>query len=166
MKKYATALFLFIFVMFFWFSGPLNSYASSQQMPKFSLIDVRNGGLVDSDIYKGKVLLISFFATFCPPCVQEVPVFNKLQREYSGVGFSVVGLSVDNLGPAVVEKFIEKHKIEYPVVMADRKTAMDFGGVAVIPTGFLVDKNGNVVRRYTGYVSHKTLENHINDLLK
>lgn len=143
---------------------PLQSLAATK-MPEFTLESVRDGKTVSSESFDGKVLLLIFFATWCPPCAEEVPVLVKLQDDYSGAGFSVVGLSVDQQGPAVVADFMERHDINYPVLMAESRTTMDFGGVYGIPVSFLVSKAGNVVKKYMGYVQPKILAKDIESLL-
>ncbi len=135
-------------------------------MPPFALQSIRDGKTIASDSFSGKVLLLTFFATWCPPCVQEVPVLKQLQAEYGDAGFSVIGLSVDQQGPPVVATFVEKNQINYPVLMAEAKTIEDFGGVYGIPVAFLVNKSGQVVKKYTGYVQHTVLEKDIVSLLK
>lgn len=135
------------------------------QMPSFALESVRDGKIVDSSAFKGKVLLLTFFATWCGPCVEEVPTLVKLQTEMVDAGFSVIGMSVDQQGPALVAKFIEKKAINYPVLLAESKTSNDFGGIYGIPVAFLVNKTGNVVKKYTGYVNHTVLEKDIRSLL-
>lgn len=138
---------------------------ASTKMPEFALKNVRDGSVVKSSSFAGKVLYITFFATWCPPCVQEVPVLVELQNELSASGFSVVGLSVDQEGSSVVAGFAEKNEINYPVLMTEYKTTTDFGGVFGIPVAFLINKAGNVVKRYTGYVQHRVLEKDIRSLL-
>ena len=135
-------------------------------MPQFSLSSVTDGKKVSSQDYKGKVLLVTFFATWCPPCRQEIPTLKKLHEEFGPEGFAVLGLSVDEGGSGIVNKLVEKEQINYPVLMADRSTANDFGGIAGIPTSFLVNQQGNVVKKYPGYIPHKVLERDIKALLK
>lgn len=135
-------------------------------LPQFSLPSVTDGKKVSSEDYKSKVLLITFFATWCPPCRQEIPTLKKLQGELGPEGFAVLGLSVDEGGSKIVKKLVDKEQINYPVLMADRSTANDFGGIAGIPTSFLVNRQGNVVKKYPGYVPHKLLERDIKALLK
>lgn len=138
---------------------------AATQMPSFALESVRDGKIVESNTFDGKVLLLTFFATWCPPCVEEVPALVQLQNELADAGFSVVGLSVDQQGAAIVAKFIEKRSINYPVLLAESKTTQDFGGIYGIPVAFLVNKSGNVVKKYTGYVQHGVLEKDIRSLL-
>ncbi|MBU1566326.1 MAG: TlpA family protein disulfide reductase [Proteobacteria bacterium] len=138
---------------------------AATQMPAFALESVRDGKIVDSSVFKGKVLLLTFFATWCPPCLEEVPVLIKLHGDMADAGFSVIGMSVDQQGSAVVSKFVEKKAINYPVLLAQSKTTNDFGGIYGIPVAFLVNKTGNVVKKYTGYINHTVLEKDIRSLL-
>jgi peroxiredoxin len=143
----------------------VGSAQASAQMPSFSLPDAVNGTTINSKDFNGKTLLVTFFATWCPPCMQEVPTLMELQSQFSKSNFSVIGLSVDQGGPEVVAKLVEQRSINYPVLMADENTARNFGGVAGIPTSFLVNKEGNVVKKYPGYVPHAILENDIQKIM-
>lgn len=139
--------------------------AAASKMPSFVLPDVVTGADVDSKRFSGKTLLVTFFATWCPPCMQEVPDLIRLHKKYKSKGFSVVALSVDESGPKTVKKLVEKRSINYPVLIADRTTARDFGGVVGIPTSFLVNSQGTVVKKYPGYVPHVVLENDIKKIM-
>ena len=136
----------------------------NEKMPEFELPSALGGKAVNSKDFSGKVLLITFFATWCPPCRQEVPTLIQLQTDYELKGFSVIGLSVDK-GKKVVAKMIKKEKINYPILMAKSKTARDFGGIVGIPISFLVNKQGIIVKRYTGYVQKSLLEKDIKNIL-
>lgn len=166
MKKIGT---LFI-LMIFWLLPLLltidvtNVY-SSTKMPFFALENVVDGKIVQSKSFKNKVLLVSFFATWCPPCKEEAPILVRLQNELSADGFSVIALSVDQGSTSKVVSFVKKNQINYPVLIAESKTAVDFGGVYGIPVAFLVNKSGNVVRKYTGLVGYKALNKDIRSLL-
>ena len=134
-------------------------------MPEFSLPSALDGKKVDSKDFRGKVLLVTFFTTWCPPCRKEIPALIKLQSDLGPKGFSIIGLSMDEKGPEVVVKLIKKEKINYPVLMGKSKTARDFGGVIGVPTSFLVDRQGVIVKRYPGYVPRSTLEKDIKSIL-
>ena len=140
--------------------------SAASKMPSFVLSDVLTGDKVNSEQFEGKTLLVTFFATWCPPCMQEVPDLIELQNKYSDKGFSVVALSVDQGGAGVVKKLVEKRSINYPVLMATGGTARAFGGVVGIPTSFLVNSKGTVVKKYPGYVPHVLLENDIKKIMK
>lgn len=143
----------------------ISSAYAAARMPTFNLPNAVNGATTNSVDFSGKTLLITFFATWCPPCMQEIPTLIQLQNQFSKAHFSVIGLSVDEGGPEVVAKLITKRSINYPVLMADAAIAHNFGGVSGIPTSFLVNKEGNVVKKYPGYVPHTVLENDIKKIM-
>jgi len=143
----------------------VSSVSAASKMPAFSLPDVVTGDTVDSTEFEGKTLLVTFFATWCPPCMQEIPNLIQLQNDLGDKGFSVLGLSVDQGGAAIVKKLVEKRSINYPVLLADGGTARDFGGVVGIPTSFLVNSKGQVVKKYPGFVPHVVLENDIKRIM-
>jgi len=89
----------------------------------------------------------------------------ELQKRLAESGFSVIGFSVDQKGVDKVLNFVKNKNINYPVLMANLQTNMDFGGVYTIPASFLVNRSGNVVKSYIGYVEHSVLEKDINSLL-
>jgi len=97
--------------------------------------------------------------------MQEIPDLIRLQDKYKSKGFSVIGLSVDESGAKTVRTLVEKRSINYPVLMASGATARDFGGIPGIPTSFLINSQGTVVKRYPGYVSHIVLENDIKSVM-
>ncbi|MCB2181695.1 MAG: TlpA family protein disulfide reductase [Desulfobulbaceae bacterium] len=135
-------------------------------MPEFSLKSAADGKTVKSEEFKGKVLLVTFWATWCPPCMQEIPSLIELQEEFGPEGFSVVAVSVDQGGSKPVKKIITKTGINYTVLMADSKITRDFGGIVGIPTSFLINKEGNIAKSYPGYVGHTILADDIKEMLK
>ncbi len=141
------------------------SASGATKMPDFALPNVLDEKTISSSSFEGKALLLTFFATWCPPCVEEVPTLINLQKKYGRGDFSVIGLSVDQGGAAIVRKFVKKESINYPVAQADARTMQDFGGVYGIPVSFLVNKKGNVVKKYTGYVPQSVLEKDLKKIL-
>lgn len=139
---------------------------AAAKMSAFALSSVKDGAIIKSSSYQGQAILINFFATWCPPCRKEIPDFIKLQKEYGGKGFTVIGISTDQGGAALVDKFAQKMEINYPVLLSEAKTPETFGGIVGIPTSFLVNREGNVVKRYDGYVDHQTLVNDLKAILK
>ena len=129
---------------------------SATKMPAFRLADVVSGQPIDSSSFHGKSLLVTFFASWCPPCIQEIPNLINLQNRYGEQQFSVIGLSVDQ-EQEVVRTLVSDRNINYPVMMADNEITVRFGGVFGIPTSFLVNRNGTVVKKYSGYVPHAVL---------
>jgi len=134
-------------------------------MPAFSLPAAIDGAVVTSENYRGKAMLITFFATWCPPCLQEIPTLKELHTKFQRQGFAVVALSVDEGGADVVARLVRQASINYPVLMADKTTTHNFGDVVAIPTSFLVNRNGQVVKKYPGYASRVLLERDIESVL-
>lgn len=137
----------------------------ADSMPVFSLPSALDGKKINSASFQGKALLITFFATWCPPCMQEIPTLIQLQEDYSGKGFSVIGLIVGEAERKEVINLVDKRKINYPILMSDEKIISGFGNIPGIPTSFLVNREGNIVRRYPGYVPHAMLEKDIKSIL-
>jgi peroxiredoxin len=134
-------------------------------MPKFTLPDATSGQQIPSDAFAGKAMLVTFFATWCPTCLHEIPKLIKMQSEFAASGFSVVGLSVDQGGPPVVQRLMRRTGINFPVLMADLSTAESFGGVYMIPVSFLVNKSGQVVKKYPGPAPESVLTKDIRGVL-
>ena len=130
-------------------------------MPPFSLPTAVGGQVVASETYRGQAVLITFFATWCPSCLQEIPTLKQLQAQCGKQGFAVVALSVDEGGAAAVARLVEQAGITYPVLMADRGTTRDFGNVVAVPTSFLINRSGHVVRKYPGPMPRTLLERDI-----
>ena len=114
-----------------------------RRAPEWTLKDV-DGREVKSADYKGKVVVVDFWATWCPPCRKELPEYVAMQKKYAERGLVILGFSVDELPPAEVKAFGEKMKINYPLIMADGATAEAFGGVEGLPTAFVIDREGNI----------------------
>lgn len=129
---------------------------AATKMPEFKLEDVVTGKKISSSSFDGQSLLVVFFATWCPPCIQEIPNLIQLHSDFKNDNFSVVAISVDQ-EKGVVQKMVDKKEINYPVMMADKSVTRDFGGVYGIPTSFLVSSSGTVVKKYSGYVPHSVL---------
>jgi thiol-disulfide isomerase/thioredoxin len=117
--------------------------------PTWRLQDLA-GKTVTSDEFKGKVLVVDFWATWCPPCRAEIPGYTQLQAKYGKDGFVIVGISLDQAGPEVVKTFAEQNGINYQLVMGDEAVVAAFGGVEGIPTTFLIDRAGQVRDRKVG----------------
>ena len=122
---------------------------TESRVPDFSVQDL-DGRTVRMSDFRGQVVLIDFWATWCGPCRMSIPHLIDLYNEYSSKGFTVLGISLDQRGPTVVRPFVATNKIPYPVVMGDQATVQKFGSVRAIPTAFLVDPEGYIVGRYEG----------------
>ncbi|MEZ5277752.1 MAG: TlpA disulfide reductase family protein [Opitutaceae bacterium] len=125
------------------------------------------GGTFNSSDLAGKIVVIDFWATWCPPCRAEVPDYVEMQEAYREKGLVIVGISFDEgaNAEARVAKFMEDYKINYPVVMGDYAVAEAFGGILAFPTTFVVDREGRLVHRKVGYKPKSYLEEIISGLL-
>jgi thiol-disulfide isomerase/thioredoxin len=109
-----------------------------------------DGKVVSSDDFKGKVVVVDFWATWCPPCKSEIPGYIAMQKKYAAEGLVFVGISVDEDGPEVVRKFMKDYGINYPIVMANEDVVSAFGPIEGYPTTFIIDRDGNIVNRKIG----------------
>ncbi len=133
------------------------------QAPDITLYGLDNKPFKISD-HRGKVVILDFWATWCPPCKAEIPSFIELQKKYEKEGLIVIGAALDE--PGKVADFARKFGINYPVGLAGQEQAKAYGGIRGIPTTFVIDRQGNIVRNYTGFRPKMVFENDIKELLK
>ncbi len=124
-----------------------------------------DGTALSSDDLKGKVVVLDFWATWCPPCRAEIPGYVEMQKKLESAGVVIVGVSLDQKGPPVVKSFAEKYAINYPLVMGDDAVVQAFGGIEAIPTTFLIDRDGQVRHRKVGMMEHADYEALVTSLL-
>ena len=132
--------------------------------PNFSLLDV-TGQRVELSSYRGKVVLLDFWATWCDPCRDEIPHFVELQNRYRDQGLQIIGVSMDD-GPEPVRDFYQQFKMNYPVVMGTAKTGELYGGVLGLPIAFLIGRDGRIRARHIGATDIAVFEKEIVDLLR
>jgi thiol-disulfide isomerase/thioredoxin len=132
--------------------------------PAWSLVNV-DGKRLQSTDFLGKVVVIDFWATWCPPCRMEIPGYVALQRKYGDQGLVIVGISLDQAGVAAVKTFLNQNGVDYPVVMGDAAVVKAFGGIEGIPTTFVIDRTGKVAFSKVGYMAHEAFEAKVQPLL-
>jgi peroxiredoxin len=114
--------------------------------------------------YRGKVVLLDFWATWCDPCREETPHFVELQQQYADRGLQIIGVSMDDTS-APVREFYQQFHMNYPVVMGDAKTGEAYGGVLGLPIAFLLDRDGRIVAKHMGSTKAETFDQEIAALL-
>lgn len=116
--------------------------------------------------YKGKVVILDFWATWCTGCKQEIPWYMEFADKYRQDGLAVLGVSMDDEGWTVVKPFLaEKMKINYPVIIADHALAQQFGGIGNLPVTLLIDRDGRIAYTHVGVVDKASFEGEIQELL-
>jgi cytochrome c biogenesis protein CcmG/thiol:disulfide interchange protein DsbE len=114
--------------------------------------------------YKGKVVLVNFWATWCDPCYIEIPWLIEMQQKYEAKGFTVLGISMDEEGKSAVDPFLAKERfnvngqklpMNYPIVIGNDEVADKFGGLLGYPTSFLISRDGKIVKKVQGLISYE-----------
>jgi cytochrome c biogenesis protein CcmG/thiol:disulfide interchange protein DsbE len=137
---------------------------ASKTAPDFILADARGERLRLAD-YKGKVVLLNFWATWCGPCKAEIPWFIEFQKQYQAKGFTVLGVSLDEDGWKVINPFVAEQKINYPILLGNEEVNQRYGGIEALPTTLLIGRDGKVAYLHAGLVSKSEYEKEILQLL-
>jgi thiol-disulfide isomerase/thioredoxin len=132
--------------------------------PDFSLPNLE-GGQLDLSAYRGKVVLLDFWATWCVPCRAEIPHFVELQDKYRDRGLQIIGVSMDD-GPEPVRDFYQRFKMNYPVVMGNAKIGELYGGVLGLPIAFVIGGDGRVYSKHIGATDIAIFEHELVSLLQ
>ena len=143
-----------------------NAALKGKPAPDFQLKDLDGKNVRLSDL-RGKAVLLNFWATWCPPCKIEMPWFVDLQKQYGPQGLQIVGVAMDE-GNAhdAVAKFAKEMGLNYPVLLGNDKIADQYGGVDALPTTFYIGRDGKIVTRVFGLVSHSEIEDNVRAALK
>ena len=140
------------------------SSSLTKTAPDFTLATV-DGGTVRLSSFRGRVVLVDFWATWCGPCRAEIPNLKEVRESFASRGFEIIGVSLDDSGPEAVRAFTEEYGIDYPVVLGSQELTQQYGGIQAIPTAFLVDREGRIVERFVGFKPVATLRERIEPLL-
>ena len=140
------------------------NYNNSQKAPNFILTDT-NGKQVKLSDYKGKIVILDFWATWCPPCRRGIPDLIDLQKQYKK-NLAVIGISLDIDSKKEVVPFIKEYGINYKVVYGNNEVVQKYGNIQSIPTTFIIDQNGNIVTSYIGLQRKETFKSQIDALIK
>lgn len=165
------ALWMMVALLLLGFSTPplhagtgIASSLVNHRAPSFSRVDLDRRQINLAD-YHGKVVLLNFWATWCGPCLTEMPRFVAWQRGYGGQGLQVIGVSMDD-DPQPVRTAYRKYRLNYPVVMGDEKLGELYGGILGLPVTFLIDAKGTIRFEHQGTVDLNTIQNEIRKLLQ
>lgn len=146
--------------------GPVDAAPrQGQTVPDFRVIST-SGQTISQKNYRGYVLILDFFATWCPPCRQSIPHLVELNRKYGKRGLQILGMSVDEDGEDAVKSFADQFRINYPLALAGDSSVADFG-IRSVPVMYLMDKKGKIVEVYRGFTDEmgRSMEQTIRRLL-
>lgn len=135
--------------------------AVNETAPEFSFKDLSGKNVRLSD-FRGKVVLVNFWASWCPPCKMEIPGFQKIYETYKDKGFTVIGIATDDVSPS----FIKDMGMTYPVALADGKVIRDYGNISGIPASFLVGRDGRIIKKVMGMYFESSLKSDLENALK
>ncbi|MBI5967291.1 MAG: TlpA family protein disulfide reductase [Deltaproteobacteria bacterium] len=155
-----------------WKSKPKKIECVGEELmaPAFTRLSLK-GENVDFSEFKGKVILLNFWATWCPPCREEIPYLNELHNKYKRDGLVVIGIALDQGGPEKVRKFVEENGVEYIILMGDEAIVEAFGKIPGlgpiqgIPTTFIIDRKGQICRRFVGLTKKHVFEEILKQVL-
>jgi peroxiredoxin len=139
-------------------------FSGSRTAPPFSLPDT-NGNIYSSAQLAGKPTVINFFATWCPPCREEIPGFVEVYNKHKEKGFELIGISLDTDTRENLPGFLMSNKIGYRILFGDLATARAYGGVSSIPTTFFVGKDGEIKNVHVGYIDKDAFDKEVKKLL-
>lgn len=157
-------LILLALIVYFWFRPP--AWVSDEQRPVPNVaVTLVDGQVVPLASLRGKVVLVNFWATWCPYCRHEMPEMQAFYRDWHTKGFEILALSIED-DPALVAKFMQQQAYTFPVGLADGTTQQAFGGVKKVPISYIIDKNGLIRHEISGQVYYDRMADLVAPLLK
>ena len=140
------------------------SYENQPIAPTFTGINILTNKKVSLKDYNGKIIILDFWATWCPPCRAEIPHFVDIQNKYKD-SVQIIGISLETNRQDRVREFADQYGINYPIIMATREIVNNYGNIKAIPTTFIIDNNGKIVQKYVGFRRKEVFINDIKRLL-
>jgi peroxiredoxin len=132
--------------------------------PEFTLTDASGSSVKLSD-YRGKVVLLNFWATWCGPCTLEIPWFIDFEQQFKSRGFEVVGISMDEDGWTAIKPYVTEHKMNYRILLGNDSVSELYGGVEALPTSFVIDRDGKIASVHVGLAGKNEYVDEIQGLL-
>jgi len=168
-RLFDVALWIVVLGLLAWRFGPQAMAATGvgagdSPAPTWEVVTL-DGERVTSEDLRGNVVVVNFWATWCPPCRLEMPGFERVWREHHEDGLVIVGVSTDVTGDAAVRQFVEERGVTYPIAIAPAGLARDFGGYSGLPTSVLIDRDGYIRHRVTGFFAEPALRAAVTRLL-
>jgi len=144
---------------------PRSASAGETQAAAFSVKSVEGKAVRFSD-YRNRPVIVDFWATWCVPCRASMPHLSTMQERYGKNGLAVIGMSVDESGPAPVKKFATGLGVKFTIAMANDEVLDAYGPIRSIPTTFFINRKGEIVRRVVGYIDGETMDSYVQEILK
>lgn len=151
-------------IAYMWFRPPAQVTDDNRPLSSVTVSQL-NGQTIDLQSLRGKVVLINYWATWCPYCRHEMPAMEKFYADYKGRGFEILAVSIDD-NPAKVVEFMREEGYHFPAAMSNPALDDVIGKVSTVPTSFLIDKQGRVRKKISGQVHYARLEELVTPLLK
>jgi len=133
--------------------------------PKITLKDI-NGKTVNLSVFKGKVILLNFWATWCPPCRAEIPELIKWQKEYENQGLQIIGITYPPTNRTKVRRFVRQNEINYPILFGSKKTKEIFTSADTMPFSVVIDRDGQIKNRIEGIIFAEEFDEMVKPLLE
>jgi len=136
----------------------------AEKAPSFQIADL-NGDILDSKDFEGKVIIVNFWATWCPPCLKEIPDFIKAYDEFKDKGLEILGLAVSDTEDKV-RQFVKNHDVNYPVAMATYEIVQAFQPGNYIPSTIIIDSKGAIAHRHVGIMTRDAIAKYLEEFSK